>query len=73
MSYPSPVPSNKRNIETKARMENGDMMQTEAVRSTPRKTGPSAISSTTNSRLIKTQEKKNIYIYIYIGQGKGGG
>ena len=50
-------------------MENGEMMQTEVARSTPKKTGPCAIFSTTNPRLIKTREKK----YIYIGQGKGGG
>jgi len=69
MSYPSPLPSNKRNIKTKARMENGDMMQRGAVRLTPRKTGPNAIFSTTNSRLIKNQEKKK----KYMGQGKRGG
>ena len=60
-SYPSLLPSNKHNIKTKARMENGEMMQAEAARSTPRKTGPSAIFSTSNPKLIKTQEKENIY------------
>ena len=40
-------------------MENGLMMQTERDRSTPRKSGPSVIFSTTNPRLIKTQKKKN--------------
>jgi len=50
-------------------MENDEMMQRKAARSTPRKTGPSAIFSTINPRLIKTQEKEK----KYMGQGKKGG
>ena len=58
MSYSGSLPSDKRNIKTKARMENGITMQTETDRSTTGKAGLSAIFSTTNPRLIKTQEKE---------------
>jgi len=59
MSYASLLPTDKRNIKTKARMENGEMMQRETDRNTPRKTGTSAIFFTTSPTVIKTQEKKN--------------